>query len=277
MRCLDAGGRAFWQLVGVAVAALTVAGLIAACLPTALRLWLAGTAQPGLLLGGTVLTVVAGAILGVAVRALRRTSRATRVLRRELSARRGLASGTLLEVAAEVGLAGVEVITDPEPFALTYGVRRPRVAVSTGLVEALSREELAAVLAHEQAHVECRDPLRVLLAAGASVPGFWLPVLPALRTRFVIGRELAADRRAMARYGKRALAGALLKAVEVPAGATGMAEALAFDARLVQLETGSEAGLPRVGTLRVVLSVLGIVTLACGAVLTSALMAAAGG
>jgi hypothetical protein len=73
--------------------------------------------------------------------------------------------------------------------------------ISTGLVETLTAAELAAVLAHEQVHQQCRDPLRMLLAAALTGHGLCLPALPA---RFVVGRELAADRRAMDRYGKRA-------------------------------------------------------------------------
>ncbi|GAA4053868.1 M56 family metallopeptidase [Nonomuraea soli] len=278
MRCLDAGGRAFWQLVALAVTALSAFALIADFLPTALTLWFGGTAAapPEALLAVTVLTCVAWAVLATAVRALRRTSRATRRLHRDLRAGSVDAPALLTEVAAEAGVRRIRLVADPRPWALTYGVRRPRVAVSTGLVEALTREELAAVLAHEQSHVECRDPLRVLLSTALTLPGFFLPALPALRHRFVVGRELAADRRAIAGYGRRALAGALLKAVEVPhacaAGAAAMAEPSALDARLIQLESGTQEGLPAVGGPRLALSLLALVVLGVTAAATSGFM-----
>lgn len=74
---------------------------------------------------------------------------------------------------------------------------------------------------------------------------FFLPALGSLRARYVAGRELAADRRAVALCGPRPLAGALLKVVRGPdwseqAGVAAITSPELLDVRLIQLETGSE-------------------------------------
>ncbi|MGH2726599.1 MAG: M48 family metalloprotease, partial [Actinomycetota bacterium] len=57
----------------------------------------------------------------------------------------------LVDVAARAGVAGrIDVVDSAEPFSFVYGFVSPRIAVSRGLVEAFSSEELEAVLAHER-------------------------------------------------------------------------------------------------------------------------------
>ena len=50
------------------------------------------------------------------------------------------------------------------PLALTYGLRRPTLVLSTWIVEHFDRRELEAVLAHELAHIARRDYLVLWLA-----------------------------------------------------------------------------------------------------------------
>lgn len=50
------------------------------------------------------------------------------------------------------------------PAAYTSGFLRPRIVIDPAFAELLDEVELAAVQAHEQAHVRHRDPLRVWLA-----------------------------------------------------------------------------------------------------------------
>jgi heat shock protein HtpX len=61
----------------------------------------------------------------------------------------------------------VYLIDDPQPNAFATG-RNPEhaaVAVTTGLLQTLSREEAAGVLAHELAHVKHRDTLTMTITA----------------------------------------------------------------------------------------------------------------
>jgi heat shock protein HtpX len=73
------------------------------------------------------------------------------------------------ELAARAGLPvpKVYLIEDPQPNAFATG-RNPQnaaVAATTGLLQQLTREEIAGVMAHELAHVKNRDTLIMTVAA----------------------------------------------------------------------------------------------------------------
>lgn len=73
------------------------------------------------------------------------------------------------ELAARAGIPTprVYLIDLPQPNAFATG-RSPKsaaVAVTTGLLELLDREELAGVIAHELAHIKNRDTLTMTVAA----------------------------------------------------------------------------------------------------------------
>lgn len=68
---------------------------------------------------------------------------------------------------AELPLPRVYVMQNPQPNAFATG-RNPEnsaVAVSTGLLDVLNREEIAGVVAHELAHIKNRDTLTMMVAA----------------------------------------------------------------------------------------------------------------
>lgn len=68
---------------------------------------------------------------------------------------------------AELPEPRVYVMQNPQPNAFATG-RNPQnsaVAVSTGLLDVLSREEVAGVVAHELAHIKNRDTLTMMVAA----------------------------------------------------------------------------------------------------------------
>ncbi len=144
----------------------------------------------------------------------------------------------LERAAAEAGLADrVDVAQTAELVACTYRLWRPRVLVSAGAVMVMTPAELAAVLAHEAHHVRCRDPLRVYITEvvrGAFIP---LPLLGNLARHFAESSELAADRYAMTRAGRRPLAAALVKFLESPRPAAMPCLALesAHDSRVAHL------------------------------------------
>src|SRR6185437_3005629 len=124
------------------------------------------------------------------------------------------------------------------------------------------RDELQAVLEHEQYHVCNLDPLKALLVRALSTALFFLPALDSLCARYLTGRELAADRCAISVCGPRPLAGALLKVVRGPewseldlAAPIGGLELL--DVRVAQLETGTEPKLQAPSVVPAALSLLG--------------------
>jgi beta-lactamase regulating signal transducer with metallopeptidase domain len=153
------------------------------------------------------------------------------------------------------------LVDAPESFSFVYGLLAPRVAVSRGLVEAASANELSAVIEHERYHAQNLDPLKVVLARSLSAALFFLPVLGALRARYIADCELAADRQAITRCGTSSLAGALVKVIRGPnwhelsvAASIGGPDLL--DVRVAQLETGAEPRLAAIDHRRVALSIL---------------------
>lgn len=165
--------------------------------------------------------------------------------------------------AAEIGLGGRVVLLDaPERFSFAYGVLTPRVAVSRGLVEGVSDEELRAVLEHERYHVCNLDPLKVVFVQAFSAAFFFLPALDSLRARYLAGRELAADRRAVRACGRRPLVSALLKVVRGPdwselEGVAAIGGPELLDVRVAQLETGIQPKLSTLSITRATVSLLG--------------------
>ncbi|MGH3114783.1 MAG: M56 family metallopeptidase, partial [Gaiellaceae bacterium] len=155
-----------------------------------------------------------------------------------------IVKGPLHEQAARAGI-GLFALPSSRPAAFCVGLLRPRLVVSTGLLERLDGEEQKAVVCHELAHARNREPLKCLLARLAARTFFWLPALGALLDRYLLVKELAADREAIARTSRPALAGALSQvlAQPTPAGAVGMAE---FAAARVDRVFEPEARLPRI-------------------------------
>jgi Zn-dependent protease with chaperone function len=154
--------------------------------------WLAGAVG----LGGFV--AVAGAAL---VRALRTAALAAR-----------LAGARSFELPSGAG-----VVESPRAFALAAGWFRPRVLVSTALLERLSSEQVEIVVAHERAHAERRDALVVTVARVLS-----LAHLPSVRRQVLsdlaLACEQACDEAAAHACGDRVLVAETILAAERAAG-----------------------------------------------------------
>jgi Zn-dependent protease with chaperone function len=251
---LDQANRSFLAFVGITLllGATVLCGVVSGVL---VPLSLARVSHGGLarlwgdrasLLAPLVLFLLIAMGLGLGVRALIRQAIASRMLSRRVRALATTAPKSLAQVARQIGLAGRVVLVDAgDSFSFVYGVMTPRVVVSRGLLERATDEELCAVLEHERYHVRNIDPLKTAIVRVLSETLFILPALESLRTRYLSGRELAADRRAVALCGRRPLAGALLKVVGGPdwsemGGAAAIATPDLLDVRVVQLETGSE-------------------------------------
>jgi len=97
----------------------------------------------------------------------------------------------------------------PNP-AFTAGWWRPRIFVAKSLPDALTADELVAVLSHEMAHVERRDPLRLFVLRSLAAILFWLPAIRRLVEDLADDAEIAADDRAAALHALP-LASAILR------------------------------------------------------------------
>lgn len=139
------------------------------------------------------------------------------------------AGPTRRPVAAGAGLRGQIVAVDDEaPFAITAGLLRPQVFVSSGLLAALEDREIEAVLEHESFHIRQRDPVRRLVGRAARRALFFLPSVHDLWDRYHAAAELAADAAAVTAVGRDAVARALLKIVDSPSKATAPGVASGF-------------------------------------------------
>lgn len=160
----------------------------------------------------------------------------------------------VLVTAATLGRAEhVELHDDAHPYALCIGMRQPRIVISTGLVERLDLDEVAAVLAHEEVHRRRRAPLRQLMARMTARALFFVPVLDDLLEIHLVEEEIMADRTSTAIIGRRPLALALGKLSSTPtmAGVAGRVRAMPY--RVRALQDGSTP-LPRLGFTRAVMS-----------------------
>jgi Zn-dependent protease with chaperone function len=105
---------------------------------------------------------------------------------------------------------GAVVVEHREPIAYCVGGRHPTVILSTGAVSALDSAQLAAVLAHERAHLTSRHHQ---LLALARIGRLVVPFLPLMRdadaqvTRLI---EMHADDAAARNHNPRSLATALV-------------------------------------------------------------------
>lgn len=118
----------------------------------------------------------------------------------------------LTAVAEQRRLHGTQVWLVPTPDRTVYSLptRRARIVISQGALDALSRDELTAVLSHERAHIEQRH--HALLWALHSLKGVlgWVPLIAAAAPAVATYAEMAADDDARRASSTRALAGALL-------------------------------------------------------------------
>lgn len=104
----------------------------------------------------------------------------------------------------------VKVVHDSRPFAWTLQARWGGVVMSSGALEQLSEREVAAVVAHEYAHLQQRHHLVAAIMEGLRRTLGWVPAIRAAAGALPHYLEIAADAHAQKHAGTRALAGALL-------------------------------------------------------------------
>ncbi len=165
----------------------------------------------------------------------------TRALRRRL--RLGDEIPNKLKAAFAVAAASnVSVVVDDRCFAICIGYIAPRIAVSSTMIDLLSPEELAAVVAHEERHRRRRTPARELVARSLSRGLFFVPVLDSLVDIHRTDEEIVADAESTAVSGRSALASALQKVVVFGAdreAAVGVAGRGELRQRIASLTSGA--------------------------------------
>jgi Zn-dependent protease with chaperone function len=266
---LDRANRSFVAILAIALGGYLVLGAASCGIlgVLAYRVSLHGiaalTSGPHPLWPAALLLLLAGTGTVLGVLSLRRQLLATEALDRHIRRLRSTLPKEVYEAAKRNGLRGrVQMVDEVEPFSFAYGLIKPAVVVSRGLVESTTADELDAVLAHERYHVRNYDPLKVVLVRTLPSAFFFLPVLRELRTRYLAARELEADRRSLERHGRSSLAGALFKVARGPEWVElGTAAALGgsdfLEARVSQIESGAEPDGPSVSWWSGILSAVG--------------------
>lgn len=102
------------------------------------------------------------------------------------------------------------------PYSAQIGFWQSKLVVSQGLLTALDEEHLAAVIAHEQAHLHYRDTFWFFWLGWIRSFTFWLPNTKILWQELLLLRELRADCKAAESIDFLLLAESLLTVAKAP-------------------------------------------------------------
>jgi len=242
--------RAFAILLGVAFASSGILlALLLTLVPRVEQLIGRGAADTADVVAALVLILaICGISLGLAT--LFRQLVATAMLIRRLVARKVAMPRSVTVAASGLELDGkIDVVADGRPFSFCYWFLRPRICLSTALVQRLETDELRAVLLHERYHLRQRDPLRLVVARYFAAGLYVVPVVDELVGFYTLQKEIAADQAAVrACDGVGALASALDKllpdADDVSLGLLVPVSSLSVtEARIDQLVAGHQVSL----------------------------------
>jgi Zn-dependent protease with chaperone function len=205
--------RAFTVLLALALASSAILiALLLTLVPRVEQLLARGAEDTADVVAALVLILaICGISLGLA--ALFRQLVATAVLIRGLVAQKIALPSSVRSAADGLDLEGrIDVVADERPFSFCYWFLRPRICLSTALVERLDIDELRAVLHHERYHLRQRDPLRQVVARYFAAGLYVVPVVDELLSFHTLQKEIEADQEAVRASGDvRSLASALYK------------------------------------------------------------------
>jgi Zn-dependent protease with chaperone function len=205
--------RVFTTMLGLALASSAILLALLLTLAPRLELLAARGAEDtaDVVTAVVLLLAVCGIALGLV--ALFRQLVATAVLIRRLVAQKIALPLSVVVAAKGLDLDGrIDVVADDRPFSFCYWFVRPRICLSTALVERLDPDELRAVLYHERYHLRQRDPLRQIVARYFAAGLYVVPVVDELLSFHTLQKEIEADQEAVRASGDvRSLASALYK------------------------------------------------------------------
>lgn len=193
----------------------------------------------------TLAGILCAANITVRFIARRRTSRSTAL--------------TIFKGASRRSIQGYEVsvVSDSRPWAVAFSPHHGGIALSTGAISALAEDELAAVLAHEKAHLQQRHHAMTDLVSSIAAQLCWIPLIREAAAAVPEYLEIAADKRACQEVSTPALVRALLVLGErtAPASSPNSTQGALFAAgparipNLVQPTTGRRGYLPALATV----------------------------
>lgn len=114
----------------------------------------------------------------------------------------------------ELNLDGrIDIVKDKNQFSFCYGIIKPRICLSTGLIKRLDQNELRAVISHESYHLKNYDPLKIIVGKAAALMFFFIPTMRDVLKYYAFSKELAADGEALKNGLKQPLLSALSKLI----------------------------------------------------------------
>lgn len=87
----------------------------------------------------------------------------------------------------------IVIVKNKKMIALTFGIRNPKIVLSSGLIRTLKKRELEAVLLHEQYHLRHKHPVLFFCGELASSSLSFLPILKDIFEHFKKRLEKEAD------------------------------------------------------------------------------------
>ncbi len=87
----------------------------------------------------------------------------------------------------------ISIVNSSKPFAFCFGIRKPKIFISTGLIKLLTKKELEIVITHEKYHLKNHDTLTLMLATIFESLAPYFPLLTDIIKHYRIERELQAD------------------------------------------------------------------------------------
>lgn len=182
--------------------------------------------------------LVGGSLLGLAVYGVATFCAQLGSSRALLRATAGAPSTTWSSLPARFQ-GRLTVLEESALVSYAVGFMRPRVVISTGLLESLDGDEVEAVLAHEEAHLAGKDNLLILVAQTVAHTFVLVPGVRFAYARFRRVVELAADHHARRAVGDPLLLASSLqkfarRMLVVPASGPQVVAAFADEGHVVE-------------------------------------------
>jgi beta-lactamase regulating signal transducer with metallopeptidase domain len=132
------------------------------------------------------------------------------------------------------------LIEDNKPFAFCLGLFRPRIYISTVLLQVVDKKELEAILRHEEYHLKSKDSLTMIIGSFGKTLFPFFPIFSDFIKHYRIEREIKADKEAVLKTGSNLfLVSALKKLLLNPSLSSELAPSI----------TGHDTLEPRIGAL----------------------------
>ncbi len=135
-----------------------------------------------------------------------------------------------------IGGTSVFVIDDNRQFAFSAGFIKPQIYLSAGLIDILDKEELQAVISHEQYHCDNFHSIWSLFSGFVKKVLFFVPIVVKWVDFISIRREVKADEYTIDQVGAENLSSSLLKVLKAQHKVDYGFEAQAFSSLASRIE-----------------------------------------